>query len=138
MWSISYVTFVDIIAQFSLTPWLIFLFLHVLTLKLRISIIILLTDWNNSLDCPYNKKLSCLCLIYFPFILSISGFDLTFWNGVVKTTVTSLSFSKFRSFFLSTFNLNHTILIFKVSEHLLNATEVTTCRMAVATFTSKC
>ena len=40
MWLISYITCVDIIAQVSLTPWLIFLFLDVPTLKLRIIIII--------------------------------------------------------------------------------------------------
>ena len=45
MWSISYVTCVDIIAQVSLTPWSISLFLDKLTQKLRIIIIILLTDW---------------------------------------------------------------------------------------------
>ena len=34
MWSISYVTCVEKMAQVSLTPWSIFLFLDVLTLKL--------------------------------------------------------------------------------------------------------
>ena len=43
MWSISYVTCVDIIAQVSLSPLSIFLFLDVPTLKLS-SIIILPTD----------------------------------------------------------------------------------------------
>ena len=43
MWSISYVTFIDIIAQVSLTPCSIFLFLDMSTLKLRINIIILPT-----------------------------------------------------------------------------------------------
>ena len=42
MWSNSYVTFVDILAQVSLTPWSIFLFLDMPTLKLRIIIIIIL------------------------------------------------------------------------------------------------
>ena len=42
MWSISYVTCVDIIAQVSLIQWSIFLFLDVSTVKLRI--IILSTD----------------------------------------------------------------------------------------------
>ena len=45
MWVISYVTRVDTIAQVSLTPWSIFLFLDVSTLKLRIIIIILVTRW---------------------------------------------------------------------------------------------
>ena len=45
MWVISYVTCVDTIAQVSLTPWSIFLFLDVSTLKLRIIIIILVTRW---------------------------------------------------------------------------------------------
>ena len=44
-WSVSYATCVDIMVQVSLTQWSIFLFLDVLTLKLRvIIIIILLTD----------------------------------------------------------------------------------------------
>ena len=43
MWSISFVTFVDIIAQGYVTPWSIFLFLDMPTLKLRINIIILPT-----------------------------------------------------------------------------------------------
>ena len=43
MWSISYVTFIDIIAQVSLTPCSIFLFLDMPTLKLMINIIILPT-----------------------------------------------------------------------------------------------
>ena len=33
--------------------------------------------------------------------------------------------------FFSIFNLNPTILIMKVAKHLLNATEVTTCRNGV-------
>ena len=41
MWSASYVTCVDIIAQVSLPQWSIYLFLNVRTLKLRIIIIIL-------------------------------------------------------------------------------------------------
>ena len=41
----------------------IFLFLDVPALKLRIIVIILTIDSNNSLDCLYNKKLSCLRLI---------------------------------------------------------------------------
>ena len=44
MWSISYVIFVDIIAQVSLTPSSIFLFLDMPTLTLGINIIILPTD----------------------------------------------------------------------------------------------
>ena len=44
MWSISFAIFVDIIAQVSSTPWSIFSFLDMLTLKLRIIIIILPTD----------------------------------------------------------------------------------------------
>ena len=44
MWSVSYVTCVDIIAQVSLTWWSMFLFLEVPTLKLRIIIIVLSTD----------------------------------------------------------------------------------------------
>ena len=44
-WSISYVTSVDITAQVSLIPWSIFLFSDLLTLKLKIMIIILPTDW---------------------------------------------------------------------------------------------
>ena len=44
-WSVSYATCVDIMVQVSLSQWSIFLFLDVLTLKLRvIIIIILLTD----------------------------------------------------------------------------------------------
>ena len=43
MWSISDVTFVDIIAQVSLTPWSIILFLDRPTLKRRLNIIILPT-----------------------------------------------------------------------------------------------
>ena len=41
---VSYVTYIVIIAQVSLTPWSIFLFLHMLTVKLGIIIIILLTN----------------------------------------------------------------------------------------------
>ena len=44
MWSLSYVTFVDIMEQVSLIPWSIFLFFDMPTLKLGIDIIILLTD----------------------------------------------------------------------------------------------
>ena len=44
MWLISYETCVGIIAQVLLTPWSIFLFLDILTLKLRIIIIILEND----------------------------------------------------------------------------------------------
>ena len=44
MLSVSYVTYIVIIAQVSLTPWSIFLFLHMLTVKLGIIIIILLTN----------------------------------------------------------------------------------------------
>ena len=45
MWSISYVTFVDRIAKVSLTPWATFLFLDMPTLKPRVNIIILPTNW---------------------------------------------------------------------------------------------
>ena len=44
MWSFSYVTCVDIIAQVSLTWWSMFLFLDVPTMKLTIIIIVLPTD----------------------------------------------------------------------------------------------
>ena len=44
MWSVSYVTCIDHIAQVSLSRSSIFLFLDLLTLKLRIIIILLLTD----------------------------------------------------------------------------------------------
>ena len=40
MWSISYVTCIDIIAQVSLTPLSMFLFLDVPTLKLRITVLL--------------------------------------------------------------------------------------------------
>ena len=43
-WSVSYITCADIMAQVSLTRWSTFLFLGVLTLKLRIVVIILTTD----------------------------------------------------------------------------------------------
>ena len=47
MWSIliSCVACVDIIAQISLTPWSVVLFLYVSTLELNIFVIILPTDW---------------------------------------------------------------------------------------------
>ena len=38
MWSVSYVTCIDILAQVSLTRWSVFLFLDVQTLKLKIII----------------------------------------------------------------------------------------------------
>ena len=41
----TYVTYIDIKAQVSLTPWSMFLFLDVPTLKLKIIINILLIDW---------------------------------------------------------------------------------------------
>ena len=44
IWSVSYVTCIDIVAQVSVTPWSVFLFLDVPTLKLKIIINILLTD----------------------------------------------------------------------------------------------
>ena len=44
MWSVSYVIWVDMIEQVSLTRLSIFLFLEMLTLKFRVIIIILLTD----------------------------------------------------------------------------------------------
>ena len=44
MWSVPYVTWIDIIAQVSLTRWSVFLFLDVPTLKLKIIINILPTD----------------------------------------------------------------------------------------------
>ena len=44
MWSISYVTCVDIAAQVSLTSWSMFIYLDAPTLKLRTIIIILPTD----------------------------------------------------------------------------------------------
>ena len=44
MWSVSYVTYIDIKAQVSLTWWSVFLFLDVPTLKLKIIINILSTD----------------------------------------------------------------------------------------------
>ena len=56
IWSISHATCVDIIAQVSLTPSSIFLFLDVPTRKL--GIIILPTDRairHNSPDCPYSN-----------------------------------------------------------------------------------
>ena len=40
--------------------------------------------------------------------------------------------------FLSTFNLKPAVVIFKASKNLLNATEMTNCRIAVAIFTLKC
>ena len=42
MWSVSYVTYVDMISQVSLTRLAIFLFLDVPTLKLRMIIIIII------------------------------------------------------------------------------------------------
>ena len=53
MWSVWYLTYVDIIAKISLNRWPIFLFLDVPTQKLRIIIIIIIiiiviilaTDW---------------------------------------------------------------------------------------------
>ena len=45
MWLVSYVTYIDQIAQVSLTRWSAFLFLDVLILKPRIDIIILPIDW---------------------------------------------------------------------------------------------
>ena len=62
MWSISYVTCVDIIAQVSSNPWSVFLFLDVSTQKIGLLLLLLLlllcppTDQNNSLDCPFKKK----------------------------------------------------------------------------------
>ena len=44
MWSVSYVTCIDLVAKVSLNRQSTFLFLDVLTLKLRIIIIILPTD----------------------------------------------------------------------------------------------
>ena len=44
MWSVSYVTYIDIKAQVSLTRWSVFLFLDVPTLKLQIIINILSAD----------------------------------------------------------------------------------------------
>ena len=44
MWSVSYIACADIIAQVSSTWWSVFLFLYVPTMKLKIFIIILLTD----------------------------------------------------------------------------------------------
>ena len=61
IWPVSYVTFVDIIAQFSLTRLSIFLFFDVPTLKLRIIIlfyhpeIILLTTRATKIKLPSSK-----------------------------------------------------------------------------------
>ena len=44
MWSVSYVTCIDIIAQVSLTWWSVFLILDVLTLEFKIILNILPTD----------------------------------------------------------------------------------------------
>ena len=44
MWSVSYIACANIIAQVSSTWWSVFLFLYVPTMKLKIFIIILLTD----------------------------------------------------------------------------------------------
>ena len=58
MWSISYVTCVDIIAQVSSNPWSVFLLLDVSTQKIGLLLLLLCppTDQNNSLDCPFKKK----------------------------------------------------------------------------------
>ena len=44
MWSVLHVTFVDIIAQLLLPRWVVFSYLDVSALKLRIIIIVLLSD----------------------------------------------------------------------------------------------
>ena len=64
MWLISYVTCVDIIAQVSLTPRSILLFLDVSTLEFWIIIIILPIDQPKIilLTARKIKKLSCLHL----------------------------------------------------------------------------
>ena len=81
MWSIliSCVACVDIIAQISLTPWSVVLFLYVSTLKLNI-FCYYFTDrptCNNSRDCLYNKKLSCL-------YLTRTNYLQRFWKYVVR------------------------------------------------------
>ena len=77
MWSISYVTFVDIVVQVSLTPWSIFLF-FICWPKTKINY-----DYfadrptrKNSLDCPHNKKLSCLCLMNNHCLILIINYDI--------------------------------------------------------------
>ena len=47
MWSVPYVTCVDIVAQVFLSWWSVFLLLDLPTLKLKIIINILPTDWSK-------------------------------------------------------------------------------------------
>ena len=97
MWLVSYVTCVDVIARVSLTQLLIFLFLDMSTLKLRIIVIIIFpTDRHDKiiLTAWTTKKLSYLRLIGGCSHMS-ARYYLPLWHDEVAKAVLNSHLKKF-------------------------------------------